>query len=442
MNYKINNLNISKVAFRARSKNISKPNKNHNYKFSSEINKQTGFVRDDWFVPQCFISTFLPNFYNKSELAIDIDDEISSKNLEKIENHTPAIVTKSQLMKKYPISRKDINQWIAYGLMEPITLLSREDGRECKSGLIDMSIEKNQRCIDKLIQKRTFIHKELTSRHSSQDANSSQLETMLGIPKEQIEEMYNKGLLKGRVSGADETIIYMNNDINQKLLKKIRDSKAIGTNKACDKYGVSNYDFIRNIHNGKLEPLPAVFIGDMYELKINLSYGNNRKEFYKLIMSTLAQKAVTGGYDNISNSLIIEIMAKIYPEVVELANEIASGNEELLNALKNKNEFEQADKEYKTQSEDNQEDAATTDNTATTWQCPSDKEIALIDEFNNMLFEKIDLNEFIYALKSATKYATLYMKTRNLNNIDNQLVKDAILNYKLNHHSSRTNPIE
>ncbi len=429
---KIQAINCNAINFKAKpsKQTLSSPIEGHKCETVADLSYKLGYLSIDWYIPYCFNTAKSPK-----GLSVDMDDETNKANIATISKLGKNIATRDKLTKEYPLGKKEINEWANFGFIKPV-MLQGIDGIERKSGLYDISDENNLRCIERLTQKRSRINTALLSQTNIDISASVDELSKLGFgSKEKIAQMVKDGKLKGRRSG-DTIYVYMNNPQNQEILKKIRNSRTIGKEKAQEIYGISNYDFLREIYKGNIKTLEATLIGDMGDIRIDLSQGNNRESFLKTVLLSIAQFKLTSTNGEMHNSLMLNIAMALMPEIEETIKSLSEGQQDVINALNKKNEFENSNQIQKINFDDNQDiESEQYSEELISAERPTNEELALIDSFADELVSSIDLEKFTNTLKSAIKYVAQYKKSKNIALIDNPIAAKAILDYRHNYKS-------
>ena len=437
---KISAVSTNFYSFKALKKQEPRKQISDNCVEVSEITKEFGVPICDWYNTRCFYTLGKTSKINKfsPKTIIDCGDKTTSDNIETLRQSFPNCMSKSAMVKKYSVSGTDLTKWADYGFLKPVVLRTIDDNAEYYSSIYDLSNPTNVRCLDRLLPKRSGINKKLiqTVCNDPIEISVKELEAYGIGPKRKIYDLIQTGKLQANYSSEDnEYYLAVNNEQNMKILQYMRDARTISSEKAYAQYGISEYDFLNQIYCGNIEPLEAVFYGDMGELLIDLSKGNNRTNFYKLVISSLVHFKLVHGIDSMHNILALEIVSKLYPELITKANELISENEGLLKTLKKKDEFEEHNTENRIHAIaiDNEDSIAETEeNTFSKPSLPTKEEFDLIEEFDKQLFESIDINEFISAFKESAKYVKIYNQNKSTKDIDNPIAKNTILNYRLN----------
>ncbi|MBQ8475849.1 hypothetical protein IJ531_02190, partial [bacterium] len=371
------------------------------------LEKELGIKRAEWYREKCFNSTSIvinPE-RKKSIPAIDINDELNAKNLDIIRNRPKTSVTKNQLIKNYSVTLSDLTYLTNIGLLKPV-LLTAKDSKPQQTSIIDMADHENARAFERLIRKRSDLNKKLIQASAAPvNASIYELSSLgCGTPK-RLYEAVEKGYLKGRLTkskaGAD-AVIDLNNSNNQDILRRMRAGRTLDEKAAENVYGISRADFYRAIYDGRLEPLDALFIGDMEKLAIDLGNAANRKNFHNLIITSLGRFKAANGANVSHNSLIAEIIAELYPELTESALEIADNNKDLQNAISKKMQFEKTcEKSVRIDESADDADDEEAQNQMIASLRLTKHENELINEFDRKLLSTIDYDKFRYALKEA-----------------------------------------
>ena len=387
----------------------------------------------DWFSPLCFNVVYIGE-----TRALDTTDSLNAQNLKRIGQNRQNLTSRDKLAKLYPLSHRELSYWTNYGFLKPLTLQSKDGGYDYRCGLIDLSNEANKRCLERFIPKRSQINNRMIKMDKEYIAiTSDELDKLKVAPKSKVNDLVKQGILKGEyIESIDSSTLNIQDSKNQRILQKLRNLYSIDRDKAQNLYGISYFDLLRGIYDGDLEIMDAVFIGDMDEIRINLTQGNNRENFYKLVAKTVAYHKIANK-QSMDSVLLIEMLSQMYPKLVNTALELTEENNELYDAIKKKIELERSvikqkqalnyedlkddisDKEY---SKDIPSDIYLTD-----------KELRLIQDFDKQFIENIDINEFGTVLQRAVGMIKKYNKTQSVENISDKIASQIILSYKHNY---------
>jgi len=178
--------------------------------------------------------------------------------------------------------------------------------------------------------------------------------------------------------------------------------------------------------------LDTVFIGDMGDMRIDLSIGNNKENFLKCVLLSLAQFKLTHSNDCIHNSLTMEILLNLMPEIEKTALLLADND--IITILQNKSEFEKkllANADTDNDIEENE--AETFENDKIAGRCPTEKELKIIDKFSEKLSDNIDMKKFEQLLVKSLKYYAIYKRTERISEIKDKTIANIILNHRQNY---------